>query len=217
MLWGFRPVPLSHFDRIALAYEASLHARYQYLHLYRETSATAGQVSLRAFSARTAHHVGGTCGELHFGASKSSQSDRAMLMLKELIQDIPVEPLDYAAGQAYGEIRAALEKRGRLIGNNDLWIAAHAMASRVTLVTNNEREFRRIPRPSKTGSKVDASMWNARPLTSLALVHSFRSDCRSEKLRLLRHTPRSSPAGLHAATAGSRVFPLRPFPHRPKV
>jgi tRNA(fMet)-specific endonuclease VapC len=86
-----------------------------------------------------------TCGELHFGSSKSSQSDRAMFMLKELIQDIPVEPLDYAAGQAYGEIRAALEKRGRPIGNNDLWIAAHAMASRVTLVTNNKREFRRIP------------------------------------------------------------------------
>ena len=59
-----------------------------------------------------------TYGELHFGASKSSQSDRAMLTLEELIQDIPVEPLDYAAGQAYGEIRAPLEKKGRPIGDH---------------------------------------------------------------------------------------------------
>ena len=68
-----------------------------------------------------------------------------MLTLEELIQDIPVEPLDYAAGQTYGEIRASLEKKGRPIGDHHLWIAAHAMASRVTLVTNNEREFRCIP------------------------------------------------------------------------
>jgi tRNA(fMet)-specific endonuclease VapC len=37
-----------------------------------------------------------------------------------------------------------LEKQGRLIGNNDLWIGAHAMALNVTLATNNEREFKRI-------------------------------------------------------------------------
>jgi hypothetical protein len=42
------------------------------------------------------------------------------------------------------EIRATLEEKGRLIGNNDLWIGAHAMALDVTLATNNEREFKRI-------------------------------------------------------------------------
>ena len=46
--------------------------------------------------------------------------------------------------RAYGEIRANLEQQGRLIGNNDLWIGAHAVALNVTLATNNEREFRRI-------------------------------------------------------------------------
>jgi tRNA(fMet)-specific endonuclease VapC len=48
------------------------------------------------------------------------------------------------AGQFYGAIRASLEARGELIGNNDLWIAAHAKAAGLTVVTNNEREFRRI-------------------------------------------------------------------------
>jgi tRNA(fMet)-specific endonuclease VapC len=48
------------------------------------------------------------------------------------------------AGEKYGTIRAELESRGEMIGNNDLWIAAHALASGLVLVTNNEREFRRV-------------------------------------------------------------------------
>ena len=49
------------------------------------------------------------------------------------------------AAEAYGLVRARLEAKGETIGNNDLWIAAHAMAANLTLVTNNEREFRRVP------------------------------------------------------------------------
>jgi predicted nucleic acid-binding protein len=49
------------------------------------------------------------------------------------------------AGQHYGAIRAALESKGEMMGNNDLWIAAHAKAAAFTLVSNNEHEFRRIP------------------------------------------------------------------------
>ena len=49
-----------------------------------------------------------------------------------------------AAGRHYGEIRSALERAGQTIGNNDLWIAAHARAEGWVLVTNNEREFRRV-------------------------------------------------------------------------
>jgi len=52
--------------------------------------------------------------------------------------------LPKAAGQHYGDLRATLEAGGTPIGNNDLWIAAHARAARLTLVTNNEREFRRV-------------------------------------------------------------------------
>jgi tRNA(fMet)-specific endonuclease VapC len=84
-------------------------------------------------------------GELYYGASKSSQQAKALAQLQELVQDIPVEELDSRASEAYGEIRATLEKEGRLIGNNDLWIGAHALALNLTLATNNEREFKRIP------------------------------------------------------------------------
>jgi len=52
--------------------------------------------------------------------------------------------LPETAAEAYGTIRAQLESRGETIGNNDLWIAAHAIAVGLTLVTNNEREFRRV-------------------------------------------------------------------------
>lgn len=85
-----------------------------------------------------------TYGELYYGASKSTQQMKALTQLEGLVQDIPIEDLNSTVAQAYGEIRATLEKQGRLIGNNDLWIGAHAMALDVTLATNNEREFKRI-------------------------------------------------------------------------
>jgi tRNA(fMet)-specific endonuclease VapC len=85
-----------------------------------------------------------TYGELHIGASKSSRKERALEQLEQMVQDIPVLAVDAAAAQAYGEIRAALESQGRLIGNNDLWIGAHAVALKVTLATSKEREFKRI-------------------------------------------------------------------------
>ena len=85
-----------------------------------------------------------TYGELQNGANKSSQRSRTLSQLAELIQYIPVESLASSAAQAYGEIRAALERQGSMIGNYDLWIAAHAMAMNVTLATNNDREFLRV-------------------------------------------------------------------------
>jgi len=85
-----------------------------------------------------------TYGELQYGASKSIDRERSLARLAELVQDVPVQALDAAAAQAYGEIRAGLERLGKVIGNNDLWIGAHAMAMDATLATNNEREFRRI-------------------------------------------------------------------------
>jgi tRNA(fMet)-specific endonuclease VapC len=85
-----------------------------------------------------------TYGELQYGANKSYLRSRTLSQLAELIQYIPVESLTSSAARAYGEIRATLERQGRMIGNNDLWIGAHAMALEVTLATNNEREFKRI-------------------------------------------------------------------------
>jgi tRNA(fMet)-specific endonuclease VapC len=86
-----------------------------------------------------------TLGELQFGASKSNQRAIALAEIEKLLQDVPVEDLGTGAAKVYGEIRAAMQRQGISIGNNDLWIASHAVALGVTLATNNEREFRRVP------------------------------------------------------------------------
>jgi tRNA(fMet)-specific endonuclease VapC len=83
-------------------------------------------------------------GALLHGAEKSTQRKKALELLAEFKTFDPVLPIPETAGDAYGSIRASLEFQGRPIGNNDLWIAAHAKAAGLTIVTNNEREFRRI-------------------------------------------------------------------------
>jgi len=85
-----------------------------------------------------------TFGELVFGVMKSSQREGGMKQLEQLSETIPVLPLPQEAGNFYGSVRAELEASGQSIGNNDLWIAAHALALGLTLVTNNEKEFRRV-------------------------------------------------------------------------
>ncbi|MGC2448015.1 MAG: type II toxin-antitoxin system VapC family toxin [Candidatus Sulfotelmatobacter sp.] len=85
-----------------------------------------------------------TYGELLYGAAKSAQSQAAFAKLRELIHLMPALPLPETAAETYGSIRYDLEAKGEMIGNNDLWIAAHALASGLTLVTNNEKEFRRV-------------------------------------------------------------------------
>ena len=85
-----------------------------------------------------------TYGELLYGAHKSSQSEAALKNVNDFIQLVPVLPLPENAGDTYGSIRAELSIKGEVISANDLWIAAHALASGLTLVTNNEKEFRRV-------------------------------------------------------------------------
>jgi tRNA(fMet)-specific endonuclease VapC len=85
-----------------------------------------------------------TYGELVFGATKSQQRAAALERLAELLNWLPALPMPETAGQAYGTVRADLAARGAMIGNNDLWIAAHALTAELTLVTNNEKEFRRV-------------------------------------------------------------------------
>jgi tRNA(fMet)-specific endonuclease VapC len=84
-------------------------------------------------------------GELHYGAEKGPDPARAREELAALADVIQVLPLPPDAGLAYGSIRAALESKGQMIGGNDAWIAAHALAAGLIVVTNNEREFRRVP------------------------------------------------------------------------
>ncbi|MES2605611.1 MAG: type II toxin-antitoxin system VapC family toxin [Pseudomonadota bacterium] len=86
-----------------------------------------------------------TYGELYYGAEKSQQRTQALNRLGDLLSVLPVLPLHPNTAQVYGEIRAALEASGKTIGGNDLWIAAHAKAAGLILITNNEKEFTRVP------------------------------------------------------------------------
>src|SRR5882672_10682928 len=70
-----------------------------------------------------------TYGELAYGVAKSAEPDRAIARLERFIASFPVLPTPIEAGQRYGQLRAALEKKGEIIGPNDLWIAAHALVS----------------------------------------------------------------------------------------
>lgn len=86
-----------------------------------------------------------TYGELFFGAQKSHHPRLAMKALTELTSLIPALPILTETGKIYGDIRSKLENQGTPIGNNDLWIASHALNLDVVLVTNNTKEFYRIP------------------------------------------------------------------------
>ncbi len=82
--------------------------------------------------------------ELQYGAQKRG-SKRLTNQLEAVLSAIKVLPLEPPADRHYGTIRAELERSGQPIGQNDLLIAAHARALGATLITNNLREFRRIP------------------------------------------------------------------------
>ena len=85
-----------------------------------------------------------TLGELRFRAEKSQSRERALAALSQLESTMQIAPLTEAVGEHYGQIRADLQRAGFMIGNNDLWLSAHARAEGWILVTNNEREFARV-------------------------------------------------------------------------
>jgi tRNA(fMet)-specific endonuclease VapC len=107
-------------------------------------------------------------GELWFGAARKG-SERLAGEVRGLFERLAVEPVSSTASQTYGELRAALERAGTPIGPNDLWIAAHALASDATLVTDNEREFGRVP-----GLRVEN--WLRAPQTGANKTESGRDD-----------------------------------------
>ncbi len=84
-------------------------------------------------------------GELEFGAEKSAQVERNRRRLAELTQRLPVVGVDAGTTRPYARVRAALEGAGVPIGANDLWIAAQALQIGAVLVSDNQREFRRVP------------------------------------------------------------------------
>ncbi len=84
-----------------------------------------------------------TAAELRFGAAKAGSS-RLSERVEAVLARVPVLPLAAPVDAHYGGIRAALEAAGRLIGPNDLLIAAHATALGATMITANVAEFRRV-------------------------------------------------------------------------
>ena len=83
--------------------------------------------------------------ELRYGASKSARPERNHAALDEFLSPFEIALFDEPATRAYGGIRAALEAKGRPIGPLDLFIAAHAVSLDASLITNNAREFERVP------------------------------------------------------------------------
>ena len=81
--------------------------------------------------------------ELRYGCAKSG-SERLLKAVEDLLGEIGVLPFDVPADAEYGGIRSELEAAGKLIGSNDLLIAAHAYATGATVVTANVDEFKRI-------------------------------------------------------------------------
>ena len=82
--------------------------------------------------------------ELRYGAVKKG-SDRLTAQLDSVFGALEILPFEAPAERAYGELRASLEAAGTPIGANDMLIAAHALALGCALVTDNEREFSRVP------------------------------------------------------------------------
>ena len=81
--------------------------------------------------------------EMRYGVNKK-QSSVLTERVELLLQTINIAPLDIDADRYYGKIRLNLEQQGRIIGANDLMIAAHALSLDAVLVTDNTREFERI-------------------------------------------------------------------------
>jgi tRNA(fMet)-specific endonuclease VapC len=85
-----------------------------------------------------------TVAELQYGVHKSSQVDQNQQALDQFLLPLTILPFDLAASLRYGQVRAALERQGLPIGSLDTLIAAQALSARLTLVTNNVREFSRV-------------------------------------------------------------------------
>lgn len=82
--------------------------------------------------------------ELVYGAYKSSRSAENLRLLKRFFGPFVSIPFDDRCHEHYGRIRCDLERAGEPIGPNDVMIAASALAHSLTLVTHNQREFRRV-------------------------------------------------------------------------
>jgi tRNA(fMet)-specific endonuclease VapC len=86
-----------------------------------------------------------TLSELEYGVAKSSKPEQNQIALAQFLAPIEILSYDHEAAQIYGQLRAFLERQGKPIGSLDMLIAAHALSLDCILVTNNEKEFDRVP------------------------------------------------------------------------
>jgi tRNA(fMet)-specific endonuclease VapC len=86
-----------------------------------------------------------TLGELHFGAENSARRKENTEEIALFSQRIEVLDFDAAAAREYGRLRAHLQRAGTPVGIHDMLIGAHALSEGLTIVTNNRREFDRMP------------------------------------------------------------------------
>jgi tRNA(fMet)-specific endonuclease VapC len=86
-----------------------------------------------------------TVGELYFGAKRKNWGDAKIADLKDRLRVVTIVPYDESVCRAYGEIKAACESKGKVVGANDLWIAACAIRHSIPLVSNNFKHFDGIP------------------------------------------------------------------------
>jgi tRNA(fMet)-specific endonuclease VapC len=85
-----------------------------------------------------------TVSELQYGVCKSKQIKKNIKRLDEFLAPFEIISYDESASIYYGKIRSHLENKGNVIGSLDMLIAAHALSEKLTLITNNEEEFKRI-------------------------------------------------------------------------
>ena len=83
--------------------------------------------------------------ELRFGMANSARPVENLLGLNALLDPLTIVPFDDTAATAYADLRRELTRSGTLIGPLDMLIAAVALANNATLITNNVREFARVP------------------------------------------------------------------------
>ena len=86
-----------------------------------------------------------TLSELFYGVSKSSKPEQNFMALTQFVAPLEILPFGGEASQYYGDLRAYLERQGTPIGSLDMLIASHALSLTSTLVTNNDKEFNRVP------------------------------------------------------------------------
>lgn len=82
--------------------------------------------------------------ELQFGVARSQHQRKNQEAINTLVNKLEVLPYEEKAAKYYGDLRANLQRKGTVIGGNDMIIAAHALSEKAVLVTHNTKEFQRV-------------------------------------------------------------------------